>query len=1086
MPIKFTTKGFIELWRGDQRISRHIQEREAIESLSSRGPGDYRITYPEVAVRVIGSLSVGGDTQAPSIPQNVVATALNKNEISASWDASTDDVGVTGYHVFANGVPQPDVTSGTSTTIAGLTPSTLYSITVAAFDAAGNNSGESDPDSATTPANAVPVWGSIADQDVIVGDAYTLDLADYVTDADTEDTHTYSVLSGTLPSGLALVGSIVSGTPTTAGQTPTVTFRVSDGNDVADNAVVYASWTADVTAPPIPTGLAANAVSSSQIDISWNASTDASGGSNEYVSGTQDYRLYRDGALRTTTTATIYSDTGLSASTEYDYQVSARDVELNESTQSSVVSATTQPASGSEGLLADWVARSTANNVVWAQRFTTAQDVDKGKINNVSTVTFVSNDGIIGDGCVELAVPAGVGGGGSWGRPLAPISGDVNRAGLTALSVTITNNSQVTSQFNNMVGGHFGHSSYHATWPGKFVGTDYWVQYRVKFSANRFNSNEPIGKMLMLVTNYQTPNQEIVTLMRTDYGGGWYNMYTATGNQFNSFLTDPQTQAGDYSWQPGGAYASTCLASAGSNSGNGVACWNWRPTGEWITVLIHVIPGRQYVVANVGDASNPKETGIEVWVARENDLKYTLIWRKLDYVWNYDTTVTEGPGGGPMPFGWNWLNFSPFTGGAVAVPSVAGWSHRHDQVICANKFIPCPAPRNLTAPTWYLNMADKTWSAPLNNSAAITANKHWIGASGVIDPNAGQGGGDHARVVRAWNGAGMDQQRRTLFTLFPGGHNDYYGNEAYALDLSVNEPAWQRQRNATLGNNFSSDLEVWSTDNRPVSSHSAFGNVGAEGRWFMAGMGSTNNLGFAHYRHWWEFDPTGTHPSRIDTTPGVKDYINRGTTFASGGGSAPANSAVFDPIDRQIIALHVSNATPSLEFVSIGDNGGALTVALTNNNQYPNGSGSALAIDSTNRILLAHGGGSDSYYTISLRNNTTKQAAWSAFTSSGGPPSTMAMYWHPASGAFLSYSGSGTSILKGVPTLNGAGTAYTGITWTTVAAAGGGQTPATDHALWYNKFNYIENMGNGQSALVFWGRYAFPDVWVYKLPAAGV
>lgn len=192
-------------------------------------------------MRVIGTLAVGGDTEAPSVPQNVIATALNKNEISASWDASTDNVGVTGYHVFANGVPQPDVTSGTSTTVTGLTPSTLYSITVAAFDAAGNNSGESAPDSATTPANAVPVWGSIIQQNVVTNEAYTFDLSQHVTDADAEDTHTYSLLTGTLPTGLALNGSIVSGTPITAGQNSTVTFRVSDGDDTADKAVVFVS-----------------------------------------------------------------------------------------------------------------------------------------------------------------------------------------------------------------------------------------------------------------------------------------------------------------------------------------------------------------------------------------------------------------------------------------------------------------------------------------------------------------------------------------------------------------------------------------------------------------------------------------------------------------------------------------------------------------------------------------------------------------------------------------------------------------------------------------------------------------------------
>lgn len=339
-------------------------------------------------------------------------------------------------------------------------------------------------------------------------------------------------------------------------------------------------------------------------------------------------------------------------------------------------------------LNADWEDRSTGPGVVWAQRFTSSSDVDRMNISNNANVTFVPGGGIIGDGCARLNVPAGIGGSGSVGRPLAPINGDINNAGLTPLAITISNNSQVTSQFNNMVGGHFGHSSYHSTWPGRFVSTDFYLQYRVKFSANRFNSDEPTGKMMMLVTNYQTPNQELVALARTDYGGGWYFMYTNIGA---TQLTDPQDESGDASFEPGGVYDATCVESAGSNAGNGTSCYNYRPTGQWQTILLHLIPGRNRVNGNLNDPANPHETGIEVWVAKDGETSYRKIWEKFDYVWLYDTGITEGPGGGPMPFGWNWINWSPFTGGPVALPSVNGWYHEHDQLICSKEFIPCPA-----------------------------------------------------------------------------------------------------------------------------------------------------------------------------------------------------------------------------------------------------------------------------------------------------------------------------------------------------------------------------------------------------------
>jgi hypothetical protein len=94
-----------------------------------------------------------------------------------------------------------------------------------------------------------------------------------------------------------------------------------------------------VTTPPAaPTGLTCQCVSSSQIDLSWNASTGADG-----------YIVYRCvGANCTPTTqvhtesATSWSDTGLTSSTTYCYRLKAYN-EAGESDYSSIVSCTTDP-----------------------------------------------------------------------------------------------------------------------------------------------------------------------------------------------------------------------------------------------------------------------------------------------------------------------------------------------------------------------------------------------------------------------------------------------------------------------------------------------------------------------------------------------------------------------------------------------------------------------------------------------------------------------------------------------------------------------------------------------------------------------
>jgi chitodextrinase len=90
----------------------------------------------------------------------------------------------------------------------------------------------------------------------------------------------------------------------------------------------------DSQAPTIPIGLTATAVSPSQTDLSWTASTDNMG-----VAG---YRIYRGGVYLKPATGTSTSDTGLAASTPYCYRVSAYDAANNESAQSTEVCATTQ------------------------------------------------------------------------------------------------------------------------------------------------------------------------------------------------------------------------------------------------------------------------------------------------------------------------------------------------------------------------------------------------------------------------------------------------------------------------------------------------------------------------------------------------------------------------------------------------------------------------------------------------------------------------------------------------------------------------------------------------------------------------
>jgi parallel beta-helix repeat protein len=89
------------------------------------------------------------DTQAPTAPTSLTATTSSSSSIALKWNASTDNVGVTGYRIMRNGALVTTVT-GTSWSNSGLAASTTYSYQIFAIDAAGNQSAGSNIASATT------------------------------------------------------------------------------------------------------------------------------------------------------------------------------------------------------------------------------------------------------------------------------------------------------------------------------------------------------------------------------------------------------------------------------------------------------------------------------------------------------------------------------------------------------------------------------------------------------------------------------------------------------------------------------------------------------------------------------------------------------------------------------------------------------------------------------------------------------------------------------------------------------------------------------------------------------------------------
>jgi hypothetical protein len=107
-------------------------------------------------VRIVNRVVNYNDTEAPTVPDNLTSSSNTATTVDLAWDASTDNVGVTGYKIFVDGVYNKSVASN-SGQVAGLSAETTYSFTVSAFDAAGNESAQSTPLIVTTEAAPVVI-----------------------------------------------------------------------------------------------------------------------------------------------------------------------------------------------------------------------------------------------------------------------------------------------------------------------------------------------------------------------------------------------------------------------------------------------------------------------------------------------------------------------------------------------------------------------------------------------------------------------------------------------------------------------------------------------------------------------------------------------------------------------------------------------------------------------------------------------------------------------------------------------------------------------------------------------------------------
>jgi hypothetical protein len=109
------------------------------------------------------------DTERPSQVVNLMAISISDTSLELTWDAASDNVAVTGYKVFKDGVEVNGSISGTTYSVTRLIAETNYSFYVIAFDAAGNQSLASSTVNALTLEAPFGFKTTLSEMDVFTG-----------------------------------------------------------------------------------------------------------------------------------------------------------------------------------------------------------------------------------------------------------------------------------------------------------------------------------------------------------------------------------------------------------------------------------------------------------------------------------------------------------------------------------------------------------------------------------------------------------------------------------------------------------------------------------------------------------------------------------------------------------------------------------------------------------------------------------------------------------------------------------------------------------------------------------------------------
>jgi hypothetical protein len=400
-------------------------------------------------------------------------------------------------------------------------------------------------------------------------------------------------------------------------------------------------------------------------------------------------------------------------------------------------------------------------------------------------------------------------------------------------------------------------------------------------------------------------------------------------------------------------------------------------------------------------------------------------------------------------------------------------------------------------------MPDATW-IELAGGAARSDLQSWQRGNRLTDVDIGVGPWSSApfsAILTDFTGGAADQDRGELIVGNAGGHASRQGNDVYACRLRSDSPGWVRLSNPSSNVGTNGAVPSSLSDNTPKAPHGWWRAVYANGRVWWPTMDAyyPDNVDVTT----WSFNRAGITAAPAAAASGVWARHGKCTNNPNDGSAAKfaGGGSTYDPVgnyiwtipnynvyDHGIVRIDASYTGSDL----LGSGSARTYPVWTGENLTFGGKWAIVAWDLRVLIAMTSATSTTRPNTICILDLNNPSSGFVYRNPSSGTPDTdfgRGAVYHPASRSVLLWGkGFGANPVKlSIPAhpLTDPNSAWA---WSKVSPAAGSAVVPSDPANSsgsYGKFNIIQDMGDGRSALALVNAVT-ESVYVFKLPAAGV